>query len=63
MAKLTDEQIAALPSMTDADWVAVRAAQEKLEADERARARARDSAMEKLAKLGLTPDEIQSLLP
>jgi hypothetical protein len=49
--------------MTDADWVAVRAAQEKLEADERARARARDSAMEKLAKLGLTPDEIQSLLP
>jgi hypothetical protein len=63
MAKLTDEQIAALPSMTDADWAAVRAAQEKLEADERARERARDSAMEKLAKLGLTPDEIQSLIP
>lgn len=63
MAKLTDEQVAALPSMTEADWAAIRASQEKLEAEDRARESARESAIQKLAKLGLTVDEIQSLIP
>jgi uncharacterized protein YhaN len=63
MAKLTDQEVAAMPSMTDADWAAIRASQEKLEAEERARAAVRESAIAKLAQLGLTPNEITSLIP
>ena len=61
--KLTDEEIAAMPSMTDADRAAIMASQARIEESLAVQERLRESAMAKFTKLGLTPDEIQSLLP
>ena len=57
--KATTEEIAQL----EKDSAEIQEAQRLLEAEQKAKEEARQSAMDKLKKLGLTDDEIAALVP
>jgi len=62
MSELTDEEIAAMPSMTDADWEATRKEQEEFNKKIQAQINAKQSALDKLANLGLTIEEAKAVV-
>lgn len=62
MSELTDEQIAAMPSMTDADWEATRKEQEEFNKKIKAQLDAKQSALDKLKQLGLTEEEAKAII-
>jgi hypothetical protein len=62
MAELTDEEIAAMPSVTDADLEAIRASQAELDVRLEAQMSVKQSALAKLAKLGLTEEEAKAVI-
>jgi hypothetical protein len=62
MAELSDEEIAAMPSMTEEDWVAVQAAQAERDAQLVEQEALRQAALAKLALLGLTEEEAKAVI-
>lgn len=62
MAELSDEEIAALPSMTEEDWAAIADSQAKIAAQLAQEENLKKSALAKLAKLGLTEDEAKAVI-
>ena len=62
MDELTDEEIAAMPSVTEADLEAVRLFQIEMDAQLEAQRAVKQSALAKLAALGLTEEEARAVI-
>lgn len=62
MDELTDEEIAAMPSVTEADLEAIQASQLEIEAQLEAQRKIKESALAKLALLGLTEEEARAVI-
>jgi hypothetical protein len=62
MDELTDEEIAAMPSVTEADLEAVRLFQIEMDAQLEAQRAVKESALAKLALLGLTEEEARAVI-
>ena len=62
MDELTDEEIAAMPSVTEADLEAVRLFQIEMDAQLEAQRAVKQSALAKLANLGLTEEEARAVI-
>lgn len=62
MDELTDEEIAEMPSVTEEDLQAIQASQAALDAQLEAQRAVKESALAKLAKLGLTEEEARAVI-
>jgi hypothetical protein len=62
MAELSDEEIAAMPSMTEEDWATIQAAQLERDAQLAEQQARTESALAKLATLGLTEEEARAVI-
>lgn len=62
MSELTDEEIAAMPSVTEEDLQAIQTFEEERVAQLEAQRAVKESALAKLAKLGLTEEEARAVI-
>jgi len=62
MDELTDEEIAAMPSVTEEDLQAIQASQAELDAQLEVQRAIKESALAKLALLGLTEEEARAVI-
>jgi uncharacterized protein YjaG (DUF416 family) len=62
MNELTDEEIAAMPSVTEEDLQAIQASQAELDAQLEVQRAVKESALAKLALLGLTEEEARAVI-
>jgi hypothetical protein len=62
MGDLTDEEIAAMPSVTEEDLQDIQASEEQRIAQLETQLAVKQSALAKLAKLGLTEEEAKAVI-
>jgi hypothetical protein len=62
MDELTDKEIAAMPSVTEEDLQAIQASQAELDAQLEVQRAIKESALAKLALLGLTEEEAKAVI-
>jgi hypothetical protein len=62
MSELSNEEIAALPSMTEEDWAVIQTAQTERDAQLAEQEARTESALAKLALLGLTEEEARAVI-